>query len=229
MDTTRSLPTDAEIAVLEALAAQGELLSAAMPTGAPVFRTRLRFVDPGRHCLVVARSGDRRADEALLAQARAEFLVEWGEWRIAFATGRPEAAAHEGVEAIRLPFPESVSINRRRMFERAPVPDHGMRCVAYSGAVPVFEAIVTDVSQGGVGIQVDSGGEALEPGMVLAGCRFVRQGRGPATVDLEVRHTALTRHPDGRRTVRAGCRFVDLSPAAMALVSEFVGSRPAGG
>ena len=47
----------------------------------------------------------------------------------------------------------------------------------------------------------------------------------PATVDLEVRHTAVITGADGGRTVRAGCRFVNLSPSAMALVAEFVGAR----
>jgi len=225
MGMKRLQPTDAEVAVLEALAAQGESLSARGMAGAPVFRGQLRFVDPARDCLIVARSGDRAADAALLAQARADFFVEWGEWRIAFAAGGPAAVSHEGADAIRLAFPETVSISRRRIFERAPVSDDSMRCVAHAGAVPVFEAIVTDISQGGVGLQVESARDALEPGMVLGSCRIGRPGGEPVTVDLEVRHTAVSVRPDGRRVVRAGCRFVNLSPGAVALVAQFTGTR----
>ena len=222
----RPLATDAETAVLQALAAQGEVLSAGATSGVPVIRTRLRFVDPGRQYLVVARTGDKVTDDALLAMAHVELFVEWGEWRIAFAADRPEPVSHEGMDAIRLQFPESVSINRRRMFERAPVPGSSLRCVSRSGTVPAFEAIVTDISQGGIGIQIDSAGEAFQPGMVLAGCRIERPAGEPVTVDLEVRHTAAVDRPDGHRAVRAGCRFVNLSPGTMALVAEFVGNRP---
>ena len=167
METTEARPTEAEVAVLEALAAQGEVLSAKVASGATPFRAKLRFVDPGRQFLIVARSGDPGADAAFLALAQAELFVEWGEWRVAFAAAAPVAASHEGVAAIRLQFPGSVAINRRRMFERAPVPDRALRCVAYSGPVPGFDAIVTDISQGGVGLQIDAAGSALEPGMVL--------------------------------------------------------------
>lgn len=220
-----SLPTQAEIAVLEALADQGEVLSAGGGGAVAGFRGALRFVDPQRRYLVVSRSGDRGADEALLARSGVELFVEWGEWRIVFAAQAPEAVTHEGAEAIRLRFPQSVSIGRRRMFERAPVAGTALRCVAYSGAVPVFEASVTDISQGGVGLSIDAAGEALEPGMVLPGCRLEGEHGDPATVDLEVRHTAVTWLADGRRTVRAGCRFVNLSPSAMALVSRYAGTK----
>lgn len=225
MDRTSSRPTDAEIAVLEALAAQGEVLSAGDASGVTGFRTTLRFVDPLRQFLIFARSGDAAADAMFTALARADFLVEWGEWRVAFAAESPETVSHEGVAAIRLRFPESVVISRRRMFERSAVPDRSLRCVAYSGAVAVFEAVVTDISQGGVGLRIDDAGDALEPGMVLPRCRILRGEGDPATVDLEVRHTAVIRGDDGRRTVRAGCRFVNLSPSAMALVAEFAAAR----
>lgn len=225
MHETPSRPTEAESAVLEALATQGEVLSAGAAPGATGFRTTLRFVDPAREFIVVARSGDQGADAAFTALARAEFAVEWGEWRIAFAAESPEAVSHAGEAAIRLRFPQSVTISRRRMFVRAPVPDRALRCVAYSGAAAVFEAIVTDISQGGVGLQIDDAGETLQPGMVLPRCRILRGGGDPATVDLEVRHTAVVTGANGGRTVRAGCRFVNLSPSAMALVAQFVGNR----
>lgn len=225
--SARGTATQAEIAVLEALADQGELISARTVPGAPRFHGRLVSVDRGGRCLVIARSGDRAADDFVLGQACADFFVEWGEWRIAFAGERPEAVTHEGCEAIRVELPETVAISRRRMFERSPVPADALRCIAYSGAVPIFEAIVTDISRGGIGIRIDSADGALQPGMVLPGCRIVKPGHAEITADLEVRHTAAISAPDGSRAVRAGCRFVNLSQATMALVAEFSGTKAA--
>lgn len=227
MAVNRGFPTDAEIGVLEALATQPDVLLTSTH-GGPRFRAPLRFVDPRRQYLLLGSSGDEAADAALLAAPRAEFLVEWDEWRIAFAGERPERATHGGSAAIRLRFPESVSINRRRMHERAPVPEEApLRCVAYSGAAAIFAASVTDMSQGGIGIETDSAGDALHPGMVLAACRIEGQGREAVTVDLEIRHTAATTSPGGRRVVRAGCRFVNPSPAALALVAGYLGRKAA--
>lgn len=223
MGEARRLPSEAEIAVLEALAAQGETLVAAKAADGAAIRTRLLVVDSQRRFIVLASGGSREADADILARSRVELLAEWGEWRIAFAAKSPEAIVHEAASAIRLQFPETVTISRRRMHERAAIPGHApLRCVAYSGASVILDAAIVDVSHGGLGLQVDSTGDALQPGMILAGCRIERPGCQPIIVDLEVRHTAVTQRPDGSRSVRAGCRFLNLAPAAMALASEYI-------
>lgn len=228
MDVKPTLPTEAEIGVLEALAAQGEPLVAKAVAGAEPFRTRLLKVDPDRRWLLFDSGGSPGADAAAFAQRRLDLLVEWGEWRIAFVAPRPEPATDAGAPAIRTQFPETVSISRRRMLPRAVVPaEAAIRCVAYSGAAAIFEAEVTDVSQGGIGMVADPKVANLDPGMVLAASRLERAGREPVIVDLEVRHTARVTLEDGRYVARIGCRFVNLSPAAMKLVAEYAGGKPA--
>ena len=217
-------PTEAEIAVLEALAAQAEKLAAATAPRSPAYVAPLLFVDPDRQFLVLGRSGVAAADSALLGQRRAELSVEWGEWRIAFGADAPEPCTHDGTPAIRVRFPQAVSINRRRMHDRAIVPENSaLRCVSYSRAAVVFDAIITDVSYGGVGILLDAESTAFEPGMRLPRCRIEGEGRRPAVVDLEVRHLSVVTLADGRRVTRAGCRFENLSPEAMKLVAEISG------
>jgi hypothetical protein len=54
------------------------------------------------------------------------------------------------------------------------------------------------------------------------GCRLERPGHEPVVVDLEVRHTSTISLADGRRVVRAGCRFVNTSSAGMGLIAEFL-------
>ncbi|MCM2327604.1 MAG: flagellar brake protein [Lysobacter sp.] len=227
MDVNKAGPTEAEIGVLEALAAQGEVIVTRAAAGTTPFRTRLRLVDPGRRFLLFDRSGDAAADALVLGLSPVDFLVEWGEWRIGFAVANPVAAEHGGAAVIRADFPGSIAISRRRMLPRSAVsPEAALRCVAYSGTVAVWEADVLDVSQGGVGMQAEAKVSSLDPGMVLAASRLVRDGREPVVVDLEVRHTARITLEDGRQVLRIGCRFVNLSPAAMRLVAEFGGARP---
>ncbi len=220
----RTLPSEAEIAVLEALAVEGEALGV-QQDGRTAWRARLLLVDPARRFLVVGSSGEEARDAQLLSRPGVEFVVESGEWRIAFTAEAPSRTRHRGVPAIRVAFPAAIAINRRRVHERAAVPDSApLRCVAYSGAAALFDAAVCDLSQGGVGLTMDFAGGALEPGMVLAGCRIEGPGREAVVVDLEVRHTAVTTFPDGRRSIRAGCRFVNLTPKAASLVAAYAGS-----
>ncbi len=221
------MATDAEMAVLEALAAQGEILASKTGADTPPFRSRLRLVDRQRCLLLLDRCSDEAANMALLALPRAKLEVEWGEWHIAFVAGNPGAFSHEGTEVIRLDFPDAIAIRRRRMYRRTPDPRPRLWCEAYSGGAAVFEAVLTNVSQGGLGLEIDSA-TRLNPGMILAGCRIQSQDREQVIVDLEVRHTATVRRADGREVIRAGCRFLNLSPSALRLVATYVDTTPLG-
>lgn len=224
---TRPLPTPAEIAVLEALVAQGEVLVARSRGGGPAHTVRLRHLDPEHGFLVVGASEGELPATALPRHASVDFEGIFGEWRVAFTATDPQAATHGGHAAIRLAFPEAVTTGRRRQHARASVPANApLRLVAYSGAAPIFEATVSDVSRGGLGLQVGFEGASLHPGMVLAGCRLERDGAAGGAVDLEVRHTASVTLDDGRRAWRAGVRFVALSPEAARLVEALVEPTP---
>jgi len=216
------MKTDAEIAVLEALAAHGESLESKTGACTPQFRARLRLVDRARRLLVLDRCSNEAANMALVAQPRAELRAEWGEWRIAFVAGNPVTFSHEGTAAIRLDFPESVEIGRRRIYERTPDPLPPLRCLAEASGTVILETSVKDMSLGGLGLDVDIVASELKPGMFLAACRLECPGWEPAIVDLEVRHTTTAIQPDGSRSTRIGCRFVNLSPAAMVLVARYV-------
>lgn len=222
------MATEAEIAVLEALAAQGEMLDSKSGTCTPAFRSRLRLVDRQRSLLLLERGSDEAANLALLTLPRVELQVEWGEWRIDFVASNLGAFPHQGIETIRLDFPDSVAIRRRRMYERTEDPRPPLLCEISSRNALAFEAVVTDVSQGGLGMEMDSAA-ALVPGTVLAACRLRYLDWEPVSVDLEVRHTANVMLADGRKLVRGGYRFLHLSPEAMGLIAKYVGTKPPGG
>lgn len=219
---TRPAPSPAEIAVLEALAAEAVRLSARL-AGVPDFQVPLLHVDPARHFLILGCSGDPAADAVFLRTPLCSLAVEWADWRIAFPADGAVACRHGGEAAIRVRFPETVAINRRRVHERSSVPESAsLKCVAYSGAAPVWEAAVTDVSRGGIGIRLDAASDALRPGMMLVHCRLEQPGRTPALVDLEVRHVSTGTLADGRRVARAGCQFARLSPEAQELLNALL-------
>lgn len=220
------LRSEAEIAVLEALAVEGGTIVAQLGSNGLMFQSRLRFVDPDRQYIVVEPSADTSSNAALLAQPRVVFVAEPHEWRIEFIAAAPQQTVHGETTAIRLRFPEVISSHRRRMHDRAPVPHHSpVRCVIYTEGVASFEGSILDISQGGVGMMQYDPNIPLEPGMVLKSCCIERPGSDAVTVDLEVRFTESVTLANGGLAQRAGCRFVNRSPAAMALIGEFVNKK----
>lgn len=219
----QTLRSETEIAMLEALAVEGETIVAQLGSDEPIFRSRLRFVDPDRQYIVVEPSADAASNAALLAQPHAVFVAEVDEWRIEFIAAAPQHTVHGGTTAIRLRFPESISSRRRRMHDRAPVPIQSpVRCVIYTEGVASFEGSIFDISQDGVGLMLYDPNIPLEPGMVIKNCCIERPGRDTVAVDLEVRFTQPVTLANGGRAQRAGCKFVNRSPASMALIGEFV-------
>ena len=216
-------PSDSEIAVLEALAVEGTAIAARLASGLQVFHTRLLLVDPGRRFILIKASDDTAANARLLAGPRANLLAELGEWRIEFNAETPQTASHAGIRAVRFAFPASIAINRRRQQERAPVPRQShLRCVGQAVGGARFEASVTDLSPGGIGL-LHEASIPLEPGTVLAGCRLERPRKDPVVVDLEVRYTEPATLPDGKPGMRVGYRFLNPPPAIHSLMREFVG------
>jgi c-di-GMP-binding flagellar brake protein YcgR len=215
-----------EIAVLEALAVEGEAIVAKLGSGKLMFRSRLRFVDPERLFIIVEPSTDAASNAALLAHARASFFAEVDEWRIEFIAEAPRKTIHDGITAIELRFPESITSHRRRMYDRVPVPaESPVRCVVYNKGVASFEGSMMDISEGGVGMMQYDPDMPLDPGMVLKNCCIERPGREKVIVDLEVRFTELVTLANGSRARRAGCRFLNRSPASIALIEELAGKQ----
>jgi c-di-GMP-binding flagellar brake protein YcgR len=213
--------SDNEIAVLEALALEGTMIDARLASGVQAFHTRLLLVDPGRRFILIQAGEDTAANARLLAGPRANLYAELGEWRIEFNAETPLPVSHEGTRAVRLAFPASIAISRRRQQERVIVPTHyQLRCVGQAVGGARFEATVTDVSPGGIGLLQEASGR-LEPGTVLSGCRLERPGKTPVEVDLEVRYTERVALPDGRPGRKVGYRFVNPSPAMRELIGEF--------
>lgn len=218
-----SPPSESEIAVLEALAVEGTAIAARLASGLQVFHTQLLFVDPGRRFILIKASDDTAANARLLAGPLANLLAEMGEWRIEFHAESPQVASHAGMRAVRLAFPASIAINRRRQQERAVVPRQSLlRCVGQAVGGASFEASVTDLSPGGIGL-LHEASSPLDPGTVLTGCRLERPRKDPVVVDLEVRYTEPATLPDGKRGMRVGYRFLNPPAAIHSLMREFVG------
>lgn len=210
-DSGHLLRTQSKIArVLEALAARREHVTVELSGDGGQFSANLVRADPGGQFIVVTASADAPANAALLARARVTLVSTLDNWHIEFVATEPSEAIHDGVPAIRLRYPEILSVQQRREHARHDVPATlSLRCVADAGGFAPFDARIRDVGIGGISILVYSPDLLLEPGTVLVGCRIEVPGVDSVTVDLEVRYSEAVTLDDGSRARCSGCRFVN--------------------
>lgn len=196
--------------VLEALAARQEPVTVELPDKQGVFTTHILHVDPIGQFIVVAAVAEDALSSAVLALARLTLVAEPDDWHIEFVSVEPSAIMHDGATAIRLGYPEILTVQQRRQHERYDTPAALMlRCVADAGGFAPFDAQIKDVSLGGISVLLYPPDVMIEPGTVLAGSRIEIPGAGAVTVDLEVRYSEIVTLEDGSRARCSGFRFLD--------------------
>ncbi|MFA5911994.1 MAG: flagellar regulator YcgR PilZN domain-containing protein [Burkholderiales bacterium] len=196
--------------VLEALAARHERVTVELPDKQGLVATHLIRADPAGEFIIVAAAADGGLNAALLALARVTLVAEPHDWHIEFVSVAPGEVMHEGVAAIRLAYPEILTVQQRRQDERYDAaPTLVLRCVADAGGIAPFDAQIKDISLGGISVLLYPPDVMIEPGTVLVGSRIEIPGADTVTVDLEVRYSELLTLEDGSRARCSGFRFLN--------------------
>jgi flagellar brake protein len=218
---SRSL--DEIVRVLQTVKARHKLVMTYLPNGK--FQALLRYVDPRGRRLIVGRSPVPGANAALLSRPRSTFHTELPEWYVEFAVGGARETLHDGVAAFEFGFPDVIVCHQPRAHPRVPVqPEARLKCIANTRGHLSFEANIVDISTGGIGFIVYSPATALETGTLLLGCQIQAPDGAVVEVDLEVRYTKPVDSVPGQPAVRSGCRLMNPSEEAMALIRRYVGS-----
>jgi flagellar brake protein len=209
ISTSHLLRTRSQIApVLEALAARRGLVTGELPGGQ--FSAHVVHADSSGQFIVVTTTADEPSKAALLACARVTLVSKPDDWDIEFVCADPSEIMYDGVAAIRLRYPEVLAVQQRRQDVRLDAPPTlSLRCVADAGGIAPFDAKITDISLGGIGVLLYPPDVMLEPGAVLVGTRIEIPGAESVTVDLEVRYSEVVALEDGSRARCSGFRFVN--------------------
>ncbi len=205
------LRTRSKIApVLEALAARRERVTVELPDGRGLIDTLLILADPIGDFIIIAAAANEALNSALLALGRVTLVAEPKDWHIEFVGVAPGAVVHEGAAAIRLRYPEILTVQQRRQDERFDASTGlALHCVADAGGIAPFDAQIKDISLGGISVLLYPPDVMIEPGTVLVGSRIEIPGADTVTVDLEVRYSELVTLADGSRARCSGFRFVN--------------------
>jgi c-di-GMP-binding flagellar brake protein YcgR len=159
----------------------------------------------------------------LLASPRVELRFELNKVPHRLTASRPR---EREAGSVTLTLPESLVRYQRREFFRVDVPVAApLRCrmrMAPEEAPRVLAGRVVDISLGGMGMRLQPGQLAVEPGMRLEGVEIELPGVGSVRVDLEVRSALSAPPSSGRRYLRVGMQFVDLAAADQRLIQRYI-------
>lgn len=188
------------------------------------FKAALVHVDSKAGRIVLERSDDDAANEALLSRPRCTFHCELAGWHVEFVAAEPRAVVFKRRSLIECRFPELLASNPRRAHDRVRLkPPMPLHVHADTRGIMPFEAMLLDFGLGGIAFLAYASSITLEPGTVLRGCRIALPGGGECLADLEVRYTQAITMPNGRRALRSGCRFLTASPQLAALARRVLG------
>ena len=210
--------------VLEALAARREHVTVELPDQQGLYATQLVRADSVGEFIIIAAAADAALNSALLALARVTLVAEPDNWHIEFVGVEPSEVVHEGVAAIRMRYPEILTVQQRRQNERfdtAPV--FMLRVVADAGGFAPFDAQIKDISMGGISVLLYPPDVMIEPGTVLVGSRIEVPGADVITVDLEVRYSEIVALADGSRARCSGFRFLNTPDDIKQMLIDAIG------
>ncbi len=210
--------------MLQSLADAGALISAyIMPGGLPC-PTALLEVDQDGNVLIDGNQQES-INQRIAAAQYLNCVSQLDRIRIQFRLQALARIDNDGRVAFSAPAPDSLlKLQRRELYRLQLVPGPTVLLqapAAEAGGTPL-QLRVLDLSGGGLALSVRDDDEArFRLRSMLPGCQLRLPDTEPMTVQLEVTHVCR-REPVAGATLRAGCRFVGLSPQAEKQVLQYI-------
>jgi c-di-GMP-binding flagellar brake protein YcgR len=208
--------------ILDSMLEDRATLTAKLPAEM-MFLSQLIDVEPVKGYLRLAYSHHASANHAALAQPKLTLKSNHRGSQFAFSAGTPHPGVHRGEPCIECALPSvMLAVQQRRSVGRVEIPAQApITCDLRMGPL-TFDAKVLDISLQGIGTLVSDPTIPLCAGTRLERAR-IRHPEHPAIeVDLEVRHVARVKLPDGQRAARIGCTIVSSPQALEELIRLFI-------
>ena len=188
------------------------------------FLTAVLAVDDTRGMVVLDAPRDPAQLEQAVKASPLVFLTSLEKVKVQFMVGQCAAIEHEGHPALEIPFPTRMLRLQRRDYYRLILPPNPpLRCLlpAGEGEGRMVEAMVVDISGGGLAVVAPPSGIELKVDSVIDNCQITLPEIGTITATLQVRNMFRVTERGGSE-LRAGCQFIGLPGAADALIQRYI-------
>ncbi|HEY6966542.1 MAG TPA: flagellar regulator YcgR PilZN domain-containing protein [Burkholderiales bacterium] len=207
---------------LEAMRAAGDALSADLESEEHLFVTLLLEVDRRNRTMTVGWSESKEANALILQRPSITFNANHEGLHFQFVADHPRQTDFGNRSALQLGLPKAMFAMQRRALPRYIVPPTvPLKCEISLGPVS-FDALVVDLSFGGIGAILYDASIRLDVGMTIPRARILLPAHAPVLAALEVRNIGTVTRADGSMVKRAGCRFIAPGSGIESLVRLFL-------
>ncbi len=202
---------------------QGKAIVAAYgENGKDFLLTSIVAIEPKENAIYLGYGPDERLNAQLLEAHNATFATTHDQVRVQFSCDRVEAVVYGHEPAFRVPIPnELLRLQRREYYRLVTSVVNPVKCMINTEA-GMLEALVVDISIGGVGILAYQENGELTAGETYHGCRISLPGAGEFALSLAVCTTFEITLKNGRHTNRAGCQFIELPPSVETEIQRYI-------
>lgn len=208
--------------VLRGVMKSTELVTAYFDHGAQFFLTSVVAVQPGSDALFLDYGVDAVTNRRALEASRVVFVTSQERVKVQFSTGPLQEVEFNGRPAFRTHLPRVLLKLQRREYYRLVTPLRSPLVCVVPAPKGRIEAMVTDISVGGVGLSGLPATVALKTGSQYPGCRIVLPDAGTILAGIEVRSLQDITLRSGAVVKRAGCRFVDIPASQQAMIQRYI-------
>jgi c-di-GMP-binding flagellar brake protein YcgR len=210
------------VQVLRGVMKATELVTAYFDHGAQFFLTSVVGVDPAADALYLDHGTNRETNLRALQAVRLVFVTSQDKVKVQFSTGPLQEVEFHGRPAFRTRLPQALLKLQRREYYRLVTPIRSpLVCVVPTPEGPL-DAMVTDISVGGVGLTGLPAATSLAVDQRHPGCRIVLPDEGVILTAIEVRSVQDVTLRSGAVVKRAGCRFVDIPASQQAMIQRYI-------
>ena len=212
--------------LLRELMRRGALITAYFNEGSDYLLTTLLSVNDNGQ-LILDLGANEEMNQKALASSKLIFIANHDKVKVQFSRPGVQQVSFDGRPAFSTTVPEAVMRLQRREYYRLVTPSsRPVKCLipvhTERGPLRDVEAMVLDISNGGIAVIAPPDGLTLKVGSTLEDCRIVIPDMGTIYTSIQVKNMFDVTLKNGTHVRRAGCQFSHLDGPAMALVQRYI-------
>ncbi|MEO8630490.1 MAG: flagellar brake protein [Betaproteobacteria bacterium] len=209
--------------ILRAIMRSGALVTAYFDNSREFIVTAILDVETDLTHLIIDSGSNATLNDKLVRGQELTILSSQDGVKIEFDVQQVEATSFEDRLAFRIGFPETLLKLQRREYFRLPVPLlKPLRCRIPIPPEGSADAIIGDISLGGVSVMGEYPGLVMDGGAIFAGCRIALPDVGTLNTGLQVCNSFPITLRNGSILRRTGCAFVDLPANQEAMLQRYI-------
>jgi c-di-GMP-binding flagellar brake protein YcgR len=213
-------------AVLGALQKAGSLVTAYFGAGNDFILTSIVRVDAEADEVMLDYGADAATNLRALKASGITFVAAHERIKIQFSAESLRQVRFDNRPAFGIALPRALLRLQRREFFRIVTPlAQPLKCAIPpqgKGVDAPTEAVVADISCGGVALVGFNVAASVEGGMCFRGCQIQLPDADPITADLLIKSTYEVTHKNGSKHLHAGCEFVNMPERVRANIQRYI-------